>query len=569
MLIILCSWIVITCIFLAFGGTLLSICDKVQKRNHIYSFPEVFFAGLFGVSSCAYALSLFLPLNIYVLLGFFLLTVLYWTVHFRKILSSYKEIRKTFLKLSKWGKFTVILLLLILILFSLSIPYNTPTLHDIGLYHLQSMMWAEQYSVVPGLGNLHGRLAFNSGYLLLSTLFSYHPSYFPTFITIGGLCLFVFSFWIVVKTEKLKSGISAISMYLLLFLFLYIFRHAIPTTSTDLLVNVLVMYILLNLALGKNASEKLFIMSLLSFLCFTLKLSSAPILLVALWSIIQFVKAKNLKPIYLLVLLGTLIAVPWVIRFVVLSGYLVYPLPSVDLFSFDWKMPETMVVAEKDAAYAWARVQNADAAVVLNMPFYEWIPKWASQQSSLCLVLYIFAFVSPMIVFVRKKFFVKHFSLFIVWLVAFIGTLFGFITAPDIRFSLGFVLCTIIIPLQMKSYLMNKVVSFLHSRTVIVRNGIIILGSLLLFMLGIRQLLHYKTDGPLYTFLIKPQPLEYVRKRDALQFERMQIGDIMLYYPKQGDQCFNQYLPCTPYPNENLEMRGKSLQDGFRMKKID
>jgi hypothetical protein len=37
---------------------------------------------------------------------------------------------------------------------------------DSGLYHFTSVRWATSYPIVPGLGNLHYRLAFNSSYFL-------------------------------------------------------------------------------------------------------------------------------------------------------------------------------------------------------------------------------------------------------------------------------------------------------------------------------------------------------------------------------------------------------------------
>lgn len=37
---------------------------------------------------------------------------------------------------------------------------------DAGLYHLTTVRWLTEYPIVPGLGNLYGRLAFNSSYFL-------------------------------------------------------------------------------------------------------------------------------------------------------------------------------------------------------------------------------------------------------------------------------------------------------------------------------------------------------------------------------------------------------------------
>ena len=40
----------------------------------------------------------------------------------------------------------------------------TPTNYDSGLYHFSSIRWINEYAIVPGLGNLHGRLAFNQSF---------------------------------------------------------------------------------------------------------------------------------------------------------------------------------------------------------------------------------------------------------------------------------------------------------------------------------------------------------------------------------------------------------------------
>lgn len=43
---------------------------------------------------------------------------------------------------------------------------------DTGLYHAQAIRWIEEYGVVPGLGNLHSRFAYNSSALCLCALYS-------------------------------------------------------------------------------------------------------------------------------------------------------------------------------------------------------------------------------------------------------------------------------------------------------------------------------------------------------------------------------------------------------------
>ena len=44
--------------------------------------------------------------------------------------------------------------------------------YDSDLYHAQSIRWIEEYGVVPGLGNIHVRFAYNSSFFALSALYS-------------------------------------------------------------------------------------------------------------------------------------------------------------------------------------------------------------------------------------------------------------------------------------------------------------------------------------------------------------------------------------------------------------
>ncbi|MBK5721203.1 hypothetical protein JGH11_10010 [Dysgonomonas sp. Marseille-P4677] len=46
--------------------------------------------------------------------------------------------------------------------------------------------------------------------------------------------------------------------------------------------------------------------------------------------------------------MSILLCIPWLIRNVILSGYLVYPIYQIDLFSFDWKLPQEVAIKAKD-----------------------------------------------------------------------------------------------------------------------------------------------------------------------------------------------------------------------------
>ena len=80
--------------------------------------------------------------------------------------------------------------MLCLFLFLLSAVVNKISVYDTGLYHAQYIKWIRNYPVVPGLGNLHGRFAFNSMFLVLSGLLTYKIKDILIF-PLNGICYLV------------------------------------------------------------------------------------------------------------------------------------------------------------------------------------------------------------------------------------------------------------------------------------------------------------------------------------------------------------------------------------------
>ena len=63
--------------------------------------------------------------------------------------------------------------------------------YDTGFYHLSSIKWASLYPVVPGLGNVHGRLAFNSTFFLYAAMLDVGPWNERTHYLANGLLMYV------------------------------------------------------------------------------------------------------------------------------------------------------------------------------------------------------------------------------------------------------------------------------------------------------------------------------------------------------------------------------------------
>ncbi|MHB1448390.1 MAG: LIC_10190 family membrane protein, partial [Bellilinea sp.] len=280
---------------------------------------------------------------------------------------------------------------------------HVPANPDTGIYHAQAIHWLEAYPVVPGLGNLHTRLAFNSSWLALNALFSF------SFLGLR-------SFHLVSAALTLTAGIDfaggAIDWYrgqgtfannlrtIFLPLVFFVLGSQLSSPGTDLPV-ILFLWIVLPAWLdalpevkGSNSLREIILFTIVVTLV-TIKLSAAPVLLLAAW-----IGLKNLKnPGTVLKLAGIagVILLPWIVRNIILSGYLIYPLPGIDGFNLDWKIPPEIARTEVLTIQAWARDPGAAVEEVLAKPFFSWLPLWLIEKTANQKLIVLGAAVSPVI----------------------------------------------------------------------------------------------------------------------------------------------------------------------------
>lgn len=568
MLLILLSWIIITFVFLALGNIVVSLWNRVSKEDKQYTFFDTFWLGLCATGVLVSVISLFCPINFYVLLGFLIFTCLYCVVKRKSITALFREFYNQLFGCSIWNKVAVLLIFVSVLFYSLA----ATQIYDMGLYHLQTMMWTEQYATVPGLGNIHGRLGFNSNFLLLTTLFSYHPDYYTPFFSLNGLCIFIFSIWLVTKIDAQNLVQSLVICITLVFVGL-LFNYYASSTSTDTLVSLLIIYLLYSYVLDKENFESRYLAFwTISVFCLTLKLSSGVIAIIPLFIIFRLIRSKEYKKLFYLLLIAFVILLPWLLHFVILTGYLVYPLPSIDIFNFDWKMPIDVVINEKEEAYAWARVPQEGIAAkeVLQMSVKEWFPVWVKYQTKLYLLLYIFGFLSPLFLILSLKRLIRKPLYLLSWITAFTGFLFFVITAPEIRFGFGFVLTSIFVPFLIYAILRNKQPKQSLQRKAHAGISVVFLLALLLIVrYGFNQFTStHNASVSWLSYILKPQSIDHMKHQTSPAFIEHNVNGIIIYTPdkRSTDQCFDQCLPCTPYLNQDLEMRGETFQSGFRIK---
>ncbi len=455
-----------------------------------------------------------------------------------------------------------------LALFVLARTTEPPLNYDTGLYHAQAIRWIETYRVVPGLGNLADRLAFNSAWFLPSALFSFSFLGLRSFHVLGGFIFLLANLVFLGKASRLLKGefaLSSVVCLALIYLSRRLFGLELSSPGTDMPAALLTWLVFL-LALEKieaGAAARFDLRStlimLISTFAVTLKLSVAPVLLLPLFFLLRGLLARQPGALPAMLGVSTLVAVPWLARNIILSGYLVYPFAAIDLFNVDWKIPAVYVTQMADAITAWARLPRQDARVVLQLPFTRWVPAWWHAQEAFSrqmlvgiglgscawLVLSLASMLRPGKILAA----VRRYA--ILYLAGWAGITFWFASAPDIRFSYGFLailLCLLAAPL----------IQWLLVR--LRRLAIPLMAAAILILLFYQAYGVYKLHSQVRWLLPADYPSAAVAPRTLGRFDANM--------PISGDQCWYAPLPCTPTHNPEVRMRGATLQEGFYNKNL-
>jgi len=285
----------------------------------------------------------------------------------------------------------------------------------------------------------------------------------------------------------------------------------------------------------------------------TLKLTAGLIILLVMKPLYHLIKEKKVKDILLYLLMGLIVAIPWFTRTVIISGWLLYPFSALDLFNFDWEM--NAAVSELDAAQitTWGRaLYNAS---LVDLPITQWFPNWFSTTLSGtekglvlgCLLALIIYLVDLVITICKKR--KESFDTLLVVGCILLSYLFWQFSAPLIRYGYAYVLLLDFLVLGQVLHRLgwNKLQNIVY---------------LALLLYGIYKI--YAIGQYIYdTRLVQT----YVKQADYGTYE-MKSYDVqgnVFYYPISGDRVGYDYFPAAP-TEVNIDLRGDSLEDGFRMR---
>jgi hypothetical protein len=451
---------------------------------------------------------------------------------------------------------------------------------DTGLYHAQAVKWINEYGTVPGLGNLHHRLAFNSSWFYFSSFFDIlafdgKTSHLVNIIPIAlGLMLCLSGFHNIARGNISLTNILKCLLAFPLCTDRALMLIYLPTLSPDLVVVILTLHLMILVVsyiekseiatdLQRNSQHEAFILVVcISFFLPTIKLNGFPALLFPLFLLIKS-KAGAIKMAIISCLVGGLVLLPFLINNIILSGYLIFPFPQIDLFSFDWKMPYKTADTVRNSIRHWAiyPTHRGVESPISAMTTLEWMRFWYARQAKHPLLLWMTcSFVSAIIFFamcsIRKL--KIGLNLLAIQGILMIGIIFWFFSAPAFRFGKGWIWGFIMLSFGALFYLILKSVRPQFVRYLSRFIGVLVCIALI-------NLLLFRWDT-LEVVLGKHSPLLWaVSPLPKAQLRAIKTHEGFVVHVPPKEVAWNADLPSSPSVKYYLQMRGKTLKKGFRM----
>lgn len=461
-------------------------------------------------------------------------------------------------------------LLILVSLIWCSRAMSSPTNYDSGLYHFSAIRWLNEYPIVPGLGNLHGRLAYNQSYFSFVALMNIAPIWNKGYAAAGVFLLLLTAVTVLeLGLHRLRGGVWVV-VFLLISLGLYAKSLSSPTPDLAVvLLQVVIFLVLVKLVVDQEGPDKAIMLygAVLFLLCFvivTVKLSASMYALISIiiaWPMLAKGFIKNRMAAAKVLVICAVIGVTHVIRGYVLSGVPLYPSTFAGAWHLEWAMPIEAVQSEANWIYSWARRPGLPPEQVLGD--WQWLGFWFEAIPASIVTLGFIILLSILLnlyLACRYRARCRTREPYVLYLPLVASVLFWFVTAPDWRF-LGFI---------------PGLLAIVSGWLVIRRLQEIGLGCLP-SRLGLGKLLQGKLAISIVLVVLELARLKGVSlsgwQEIPSTLTQVKITDSGLYVhvPVTGDQCWNASLPCTPYFSAMLRGRWDNsgrpdLSSGFVFK---
>jgi hypothetical protein len=464
--------------------------------------------------------------------------------------------------------------------------------YDSDLYHAQAIHWIEDYGIIRGLGNLHVRLAYNSAAFPLSALYSFSFLGEKSLHAMSGFFALLLAWQCVDIKNFIRRGRPVISDFARLAAIYYLFTiyDEMVAPASDYFLSCLVFYVIIHWLDMYVRHEKSYVpyilLALLGIFAITIKLSAAPMVLLSVVPVYRLMKDRTVekfRAFWLSVVLAFVIVLPFLLRNVILSGWLLYPVTFIDLFKLAWKIPKGIAAYDALEIRTFGRGYN-DVAAYGNLSFGEWVPAWfqgISGINKLMLILdmiSVVAFVIYMVYFFivlagersekirnigKAKIFEigRRSRLRVADYLTIGGTLiccllFWFLSAPLIRYGVVYVFLT-------PAVILGRLIITLFDRFGDEIKGYAVKAVTVCFLAW----LLYKGANLVIEDAARFNADYLVRQQDYGEYEvnSYEMGGITFYYPASGDQVGYDPFPASTHDvSGEVELMGSIIADGFK-----
>ena len=455
-----------------------------------------------------------------------------------------------------------------------------PTNYDSGLYHFNAIRWINTYPIVPGLGNLHGRLAFNQSFFTYVAALNFYPvfgygrSLANSFLLLLVLAAVLPSIMSIIRQPSLLIKEHpfryASDLFMLPIIFYIAFSSdgiASPTPDLASTLLQLVMFITLVHSIEewirgqREQNYRVITLVVLAATAVTIKLSNLAFSSVIIGFALIYTWQTSHAYIkdFLRILLASFVLIfVWGLRGFILSGAPLFP-STIGYISTEWAVPIGKVIDEANWVYSWARMPGANWRDVLGN--WAWLHPWLLRMSKdmtnvvYPLMMTVLFCILAMVLGRFKKARQPHYLEWAILLPSIISLIYWFFTAPDPRFAHAIFFLALIC--SMLLFLLS-IKDMVCSRTFVAMLCLVFLtGYGDIFSYTFRHLGDIKSVSTCGWSAAKEVTLNI----------KITSSGLIVYTPRTGDQSWDSPLPSTPHFDDRFRLRNPaSMSAGFTVK---
>lgn len=446
---------------------------------------------------------------------------------------------------------------------------------DTGIYHAQAIRIIEEYGIIKGLGNFQLHFAYNSSYLALCALFTLSFVLPFALHTMTGFIMALFTCYAACGLMKWTSRVSHTADMARLAIIIYgiTVLEYLQSPATDYGAMYMVLYIMCawitQAVEKKDDSEDIPVygyLAVLSIFTVSMKLSAAALVVLAILPFILLVKKKMTKETFSFIVIGFLSFLPYLVRNVIISGWILYPAEAIDLFNVVWKVPAEYMKFDADQIKVWGRELQDTMSVEegITVGISDWLPIWWEKKRFYEKLLLVFQVAGAGAVllnlFIRKVRKKIRADVAMFYIAVFINIAMWFFTAPFIRYGLAFLMLLPICAAMDLAENIFKGKTFL--RFVMVAIAVVCFGNWTARYLKVdkERFVEHAKDG----YYLTPIPFP-----DS-ETDEVNMNGVIVYNTVHEDDEINSYYNCPSSCYSDMMNRsepiGTTLKEGFKAK---